>query len=103
MDKKFGAALIWHINENQTSLADLARQTGVSLDVIKKLNTGRSVSTTAEIALAIAAYYGKTLPQFLRCSEPDEKTFTALLDLLTEEERQVLHRQILGLLSNRPK
>ena len=101
MEKRFGTALIWHVRQNSTSLSDLARQTGVSLAVIKNLHTGRSTSTTAEIALAIAAYFGKTLPQFLNCQTNEEDSLVALLELPTEEERRLLERQVLGLIANR--
>lgn len=102
MDKRFGDALIWHVDRNETNLTDLSRHTGVSLSVIKNLNTGRSKTVPAEAALAIAAYYGKSLPAFLRCEDGQhDLNFEALLDLLTDQERKVLHHQIRAMLSTR--
>ncbi|WP_211299506.1 hypothetical protein [Pukyongiella litopenaei] len=46
-------------------MTEIARDTGVSLDVLKKLRTDRVESTTVENGLLIASFYGKTLNEFV--------------------------------------
>lgn len=85
-------------------MAELARETGVSNDVLKKLKTGHSASTTVENAVLIAAYYGKSVNDFLMCREVDEAAqAAALFDMLTPEERRLLAAQIRGLVLHRDK
>lgn len=102
MDDRFRQALLWHMQHHGTPVADLVDGTGVSRSVINKLRTREGSSTTAENGLLIAAYYGKTLNDFVAMKETSEADrFNALLDLLTPEERRLLQAQIRGLLSER--
>lgn len=88
----------------RTSISELVKATGVSRDVINKLRARENASTTAENALLIAAYYGKSVNDFITLRDEDESRRTAaLLDLLTPEERQLLQAQIRGLLSARER
>jgi len=101
MAKTFQDSLIWHMDEHGTTIAELSRATGVSTDTIKKLRTRANASTTAENAIRIAAYYGKTVEVFMRCEGKADDRLSGLLSLLSERERQFLEAQIAGLLAAR--
>ncbi len=98
MADDFRAALMWHMETEQTRIIDLVRATGVSRDVINKLRKGSVTSTTVENAVVIAAYYGKSVNDFIaRRPSTEAGRVSALLDLLSEAERRLLVRQIEGL------
>lgn len=101
MADDFRRAFLRHIDEHRTSMADLARATGVSLDVLKKLKTRPTGSTTVENGLLIAAFYGKTVNQFVT-GEPlsEDDRLQNLLSMLTPSERQLLEAQMLGLIAS---
>lgn len=104
MASDFRNALLWHMKKHDTSISDLVKATGVSRDVINKLRAREGASTTAENALLIASYYGKSVNDFITLQDEDEARRTsALLDLLTPEERQLLTAQIRGLLQARER
>lgn len=63
--KDFRDALLWHMTQHQTTIAALAKGSGVSADVIKKVRSREGASAKAEDAWRIAAYFGKELPQFI--------------------------------------
>lgn len=103
MDKPFREAFIWHVDRHGTKTADLVRETGVSRHVINKLKARPGSSTDVENAMLIAAFYGKTVNEFIARKEADEVSRTrALLDLLSPEEHRILQSQIRGLLADRP-
>lgn len=102
MATSFRNALVWHLARHNTKIADLVRRTGVSRDVINKLKKREESSTTPENALLIAAYYGKTLEQFIRCDDDKaDRPLLALVDLLTPDEEALLAAQVRGLISER--
>lgn len=87
---------------NGTSVFELARGAGVSPDIVKKLRTRPSASTNAETAARIAAFYGKDVAGFIAKREASEADrLTNLISLLTPEERDMLKRQIEGLVASR--
>jgi len=104
MADDFRRAFLEHVEQHQTRLTDMARATGVSLDVLKKLNTRPTGSTTVENGMLIAAYYGKTVNEFVSGAHvaPRQKLGN-LLALLTPEERQLLEAQMLGLVAARER
>ncbi len=84
--------------------SELAKGSGVSLDVIKKLRLGErpNSSTTPENALKIAAYFGLTLEAFMKTGETEPGSALAdLAQLLTPQEEKLLAAQIRGLLAAR--
>lgn len=98
----FQRALLWHMDRHKTTIADLADGTGVSRDVIAKLRTRPGSSTTVENGMAIAAYYGKSVNQFVALQgATDEDRLRMLLELLRPEEQQLLEAQIRGLTAYR--
>lgn len=102
MKTAFKTAFLWHREATGVSLAELARKTGVSIDVLKKLNASDPYTTSAENAVLIASYFGKTVNQFLEMTPIDQEQAAAnLFELLTTEERRILEAQIRGLLQNR--
>lgn len=102
VEKSFATALLWHMDRAGTGVAELSRATGVSANVIKKMRIGAVASTTAENAVAISRFYGKTVSQFLECDEDVAiAKLVHLIDLLSPEEREQLERQVLGLLQTR--
>lgn len=102
MSDDFKAALEWHIAQHNTKIADLAAGTGVSRDIINKVRLREKASTSVENAVLIAAYYGKTVNDFLAKRPATETSrMRALLDLLSTEDRRLLEAQIRGLIQHR--
>lgn len=102
MSNDFRSALLWHMREHGTRIADLAKGAGVSADIIKKLRTRDNASTSAETAAKISAFYGKSVSQFIAREEAsDTQAFNALLELLYPAERKLVLHQIRGLIENR--
>ncbi len=102
MANDFRSALLWHMDQNGTTIADLVARTGVSRDVINKLKAREDASTTVENAMLIAAYYGKTVNQFIMRQEVSApERAQNLFSLLLPEESKLLEAQIQGVLSRR--
>lgn len=107
MDKDFGTALSWHIKEHGTAVAELARTSGVSRDIINKLlGKGRGVtstpSTAVENAILLAAYYGKTVEQFINCDDGQSVArLNRLAEMLEPAEAEMLEAQVAGILQKR--
>lgn len=102
MERDFRTALLSHMEEHQTSIAELVSATGVSRDVINKLKGRAPSSTNVENAILIAAFYGKTVNEFIAGRKATAASRTrALLDLLSEEEVQLVEAQTRGLVLNR--
>jgi plasmid maintenance system antidote protein VapI len=100
MPNDFRSALLWHMEQHQTTITDLVKSTGVSRDIINKLKGRENSSTTVENGMLIAAFYGKTVNDFINLKPATDSGRTAaILDLLKPEERQLLEAQIRGILS----
>ena len=100
MADDFRSALLWHMDTYETSISDLASATGVSRDVINKLKARENSSTTVENGMLIAAYFGKTLNEFITRQEASTTSrLNALFSLLQPEERRLVEAQIRGLIA----
>ncbi len=100
--KGFRDALLWHMTQHSTTIAALAKGTGVSSDVIKKVRSRENASAKAEDAWRIASFYGKDLEAFIRCEAPlDDQAFRSLLALLTPQEKKLLEAQMRAMLQVR--
>ncbi len=98
MSESFRNALMWHMERHGTKIIDLVESAGVSRDVINKLKARADSTTTVEIAVKIAAYYGKSINQFLALKEVSrEDRIVTLLELLPPEAQQLLEEQVEGL------
>lgn len=98
----FQQALAWHMLKHDTKIVDLVKNTGVSRDVLNKLLGRKTASTSVENAILIAAYYGKTVNQFMDCSDitPADQAQN-VFELLPPEDQRLLHAQMLGILRAR--
>ena len=99
---------MWHMKRHKTKIAVLAVGSGVSADVIKKLRTREDASTKAETADRIAAFYGKSTKDFMRCQdskESDNRAYrlAALIDQLTPAESELIELQVQGILAARAR
>lgn len=102
MAEDFRAALLWHMQEHGTTVAQLVAATGVTRDIINKVRMRENASTSVENAVLIAAYYGKTVNEFLALRPSTEASrIRALVDLLPTEAQRLLEAQIRGLLDHR--
>lgn len=100
MASDFQEALMWHMDRHETTIAEIVASTGVSRDVINKLRTRPNSSTNVENAMLIAAFYGKTVNQFVMKEEATTSSrMAALFQLLEPEETRLLEAQIRGLLA----
>jgi nucleoside 2-deoxyribosyltransferase len=104
MKTTFRNALMWHMERHGTGISALVAATGVSRDIVNKLRAREDSSTTVENGVMIAAYYGKTVNQFLDMADvtPADRVQT-LFELLTKEEQQLLAAQIAGILNSQPR
>lgn len=103
MKVSFRDALVWHMDREQTKIVDLVKSTRVSRDVINKLLGRPESSTTPENAVLIAAFYGKTVNQFMNLEEVGQaEALSTLFGLLQPAEQQLLRAQVDGILRNRP-
>lgn len=102
MKGSFQSAFCWHVERYGAGLAEISRATTVSLDVLKKLSSRRVASTTVENAILIAAFFGKTVNQFVekRDSDPDQAAAN-LFALLSPEEQKFLESQLRGMIAGR--
>ena len=90
------------MEKEATTITDLVAGTGVSRDVVNKLRAREGSTTTVENALMIAAFYGKTVNQFVnREPAPQEDIIQALIGLLSDAETRELATQIRSILSDR--
>ena len=102
MDRTFRDALNRHIEENGTKIAKLSRDTGVSRDVINKLKSGVNQTTSAENAMLIAAYYGKSLEEFMLSDLPaGNRGLSPVMALLQPDEVEIIDTLIQGFLKKR--
>lgn len=92
MKDSFKEAYLWHLAKHGPRIADFSRATGVSRDVLNKFQLPGPRTTSVENGLAIAAYFGKTLEQFMRCDEvsPDEMLHNLAERLLPSEQQVVI-------------
>jgi transcriptional regulator with XRE-family HTH domain len=98
----FNTALIHHMQQERVTIAELAKAAGVSADLIKKARTRPNGSMNAEAAARIAAYFGKSVDQFIRREDVDQADeLRRLLRLLSEDEKRFLLAQIRGLAAGR--
>lgn len=104
MAVSFRAALLRHMQDQKTTMTELSKGSGVSIDIIKKLRSREGSSTNVEAATLIAAFYGKTLAEFTLGVEPSEiGQLETMLELLTPDERRVILAQIRGMVRGRER
>ena len=102
MEQSFGDALKWHMDRDGTTVARLTQATGVTRSVVDKLLSRQGTTTGADNAMLLAAYWGKTVNQFVTLTPVNDfQKFENLLELLQPSERQVLLAQMAGMLRAR--
>lgn len=104
MANEFKAALEWHMKEHGTSIADLVKGAGVTRDVVNKVLYRETASTSVENAILIAAFYGKSVNQFVSRQDVSEiEKVRNLFELMLPEDLQLLEAQIQGILAQRAR
>jgi len=104
MTGDFRTALLQHIEKHETNVTHLAAATGVSRDAINKLRAREGSTTNVENAMLIAAYYGKTVNQFVSMKPASEASvISALVELMRPEEQQRLAGKIREILAERAR
>jgi len=95
MKEAFRESLINHVATYRVSMAQLSRETGVSLPLIQSLNQRKSVCPNVDDAIKLARYFGKSVEEFVGVSRDDrEKRLRALISRLTEAEKDFLEVQL---------
>jgi transcriptional regulator with XRE-family HTH domain len=97
MPKTFRQALLDHASRHSVSLAEVARGTGVSYEQLKKISQRDQARTNVHDALAVAAFFGLTVNEFLEDHLAQDRL--AVADLwfrLTPEERDILQAAARG-------
>ena len=91
MKRPFRDALLARLDETGIDLAEVARESGVSYEQLKKLKQGKVRRTNAEDAMAVAAVFGLTLEAFVGDEAIADRLELARLYLqLSPRERQLL-------------
>lgn len=100
MAASFRNALISHMEAEGTTINALCAATGVSRDVIAKVRSRERASTTVENAMKIAAFYGKSVEEFISGAEVSPQSALAqMVTLLDPQERDILLRQLRGMVA----
>lgn len=87
-----------------TRIVDLVNGTGVSRDVVNKILGRSSASTSVDSAILIAAFYGKSVNQFVSKQDvSDIEKVTTLFELMQPEDLHMLEAQIQGILAQRAR
>lgn len=91
----FRDAFVAHLERTGATVADIARKRGLSKGQLDKLRQGRTQKTNVDDAVEIAAYFGKSVDEFIG-KEPDAPTarIAELAALLSDEERAFLLHQL---------
>lgn len=87
----FRTALLEAISANDISLRKVAIGAGVSYEMLKKLKQTDGYRTNIEDAIKIAAFFGKTIDDFI--SRPELQSDLELIDILSRlrpEDRRFL-------------
>lgn len=104
MPQRFRDAFLWHLDKYGAAMAAIHRDTGVSLDILKKLKRGDSQSTNVEDAVLIADYFGKSVNAFIRCDPVgSEAELARLMDQLDARDVRMLLAQIRGIVQDRER
>ncbi len=104
VDGLFKNALIWHLENEGLTLAEVCRHSGVSRGALTKVKLRAGATTTVENALRVAHCYGKTLEQFLKCEIVlEDNKLLNLVELLEPSEAEALAAQIEFLIAKRAK
>ena len=88
MTKTFREAFLDEIDalgDPRGLLPEISRETGVSLDQLRKLRSGKSSSTNADDAVKIAHYFGKRISEFIQDKAIDRSIQIAELDARIRE------------------
>jgi len=97
MAKTFREALLDHLARTHTPLAEVARGAGVSYEQLKKVSQRTQARTNVEDAMAVAAYFGMTVNEFLDDELAQGRLDAADLWLrLTPQERDILRAAARG-------
>jgi transcriptional regulator with XRE-family HTH domain len=91
--RTFREALVAALDEHGTSVRELAKGAGVSVDQLYKVKQGKSSSTNVDDAAKIARYFGQTLDQFMGSPDGEYPHEIALLYSRLPDD---LRRKLLG-------
>lgn len=98
MTRTFRTALLKYLASSGTTVAELARQTGVSKDQINKLKQRENAKTNVDDALKIAQHFGVSLEEFLEDPELATRSeIVALYSQLSAAEQEMLLAAAQGL------
>lgn len=91
MLRKFRDALIDNLARTGVTVAQLARDTGVSEEQLKKVRQHEGASTNVDDAVKVAHYFGMSLDEFLNDQTVAIRAqVLGLYERLTPEERRLL-------------
>lgn len=94
----FRDAFLLALEQNNVSMAEISRRTGVSLEQMKKLKQGKTQKTNVEDAMKIATYFGQSLEKFI--GNPELVSPIRIVQIYNElqpEKRQALEAYASGL------
>lgn len=101
MTKSFRDAFIAAVQRSGWSISKVAERAGVSVEQLKKLNQGRSLSTNVDDAIKVAHAFGLTLDEFLEDETVSDRAHVVdLYNQLSESERKFLRAAARGLSSD---
>lgn len=96
MKEAFREAFIQHIRVYDVSIAEVARQTGVSKHLLNALHQRKTQVPNVADAIKIARFFGKTVDQFLEIDDikNEDAMLASKIARLSPEEQRVVRAQI---------
>lgn len=102
MDKKFREAFLDKVEQENLKIAVIARDAGVSKDMLNKFKQGRTQSINVDDAILVARYFGQTVNEFIGEDRPTlDDQLAQRLAKLSEKERQILIASLEAILASR--
>lgn len=103
MKEAFREAFIRHVRVYDVSIAEVARQTGVSKYLLNALHQRKTQVPNVADAIKIARFFGKTVDEFLDQDAPknNDAMLASKIARLSPEERRVFEVQVDALLRHR--
>lgn len=95
LKEAFREALIAHIKTYRVSAAEVARGAGVSKEALYALTQRKTVVPGVDLALAVSAYFGKPVEEFIGFTRDSrEARIATYVAMLSDDEKEFLESQL---------
>lgn len=101
MKEQFREALIQHIKVYHVNVAEMARRTGVSKELIHSLRQRKTVCPNVDDAMKLSAYFGKSVEEFIETDKDSQRERLIVLAAQLSEEDRGFVEELMKLLVSR--